>query len=185
MTNEQDPAPTTLPRTLPRKPEGFTRRMTMHLNYGRGGHSGAFDIYTDEGVKLPIEYAYNTGQNVRGFYLRGSAEPLTWNQICDVWPAYVRAVDRLCAKGYSLKDALASLRHDNPITMIVIYDHPRDRPDGFVAREWTVCPGSVVPARLLGEGLATINAARELVPDTMVNIGRTDDDDPVIAEVWI
>jgi hypothetical protein len=47
-----------------------------------------------------------------------------------------------------------------------------------------VTPGKAVPARLLGCDLGTIEAARELVPAGLVNIGRRPEDDEKIVEVW-
>jgi hypothetical protein len=174
-----------LPRELHPKAEGFTERMVMHLNMGRAGHQAVFDIFAPDGSPLPIQRAYRTGKDpMQGFFLRGSAEPMTWAELVRAWPAYLRVIDRLRAKGLEIKDALEHMRHDNPMTMIVIYDRPKDRPDGFVVREWIITPGSVVPARVLGENLATIEAARELVPAGLVNIGRQPDDDAKIAEVW-
>lgn len=73
---------------------------------------------------------------------------------------------------------------DQMLRMVVIYDRPRDLPTGFVVRVWTISRGMVVPGRLLGADLPTLEAARALVPAGLVNIGREPGDDAKIVEVW-
>jgi hypothetical protein len=68
--------------------------------------------------------------------------------------------------------------------MVVIYERPADHPVGFVVRAWSVLPGKVIPAKLLGVDLPSIEAARELVPQGLVNVGRTDDDAACVVEAW-
>lgn len=68
----------------------------------------------------------------------------------------------------------------------VIYDHPRDYPDHIMMRVWKVVPGNPNPvpqgdARLFDN----IEQARESLPKGLYNIGRYEQDDPNIAEVWI
>jgi hypothetical protein len=73
-----------------------------------------------------------------------------------------------------------------PMPMAVIYENPRDLGPGFAVRMWSVLPGAgSKPGELLGYGLTCIEAARELVPDGMANIGTMPGDDPAIAEVWV
>ncbi|HZJ65907.1 MAG TPA: hypothetical protein VFD36_20510 [Kofleriaceae bacterium] len=71
------------------------------------------------------------------------------------------------------------------LTMYVIYDRPHDSPGGFLVRTWTNVGTIIVPGKIVGEGLPTLDAARELVPPTHHNIGRQAGDDPKIVEVWI
>lgn len=68
--------------------------------------------------------------------------------------------------------------------MYVIYDHPRDYPEHFVVRAWSVGFGAVLP---LGDPMLTktLDAARGHVPWHATNIGRERYDDPVIVEVWM
>lgn len=68
--------------------------------------------------------------------------------------------------------------------MFAIYDRPHDAPTGFLVRAWTVERGIIVPGKLLGSGLATLEEARALIPTGLTNIGRMPDDDPKIVEVW-
>lgn len=68
------------------------------------------------------------------------------------------------------------------LRQFVIYDHPTDCPDAFVVREWSV---SAAGPRPLGAQTApTLDDARELVPEGLVNVGRTPQDDHKIVEVW-
>lgn len=69
--------------------------------------------------------------------------------------------------------------------MVVIYDRPHDAPNGFLVRSWDVTGAIVVPGKLLGSDLGSLEAARACVPVGMVNIGRTAQDDPKIVEVWL
>lgn len=80
-----------------------------------------------------------------------------------------------------------SLRRDETIRMAVIYDRPNDLPSGFVVRFHSVRPdGSMAAdAEPAGINLLHLKDARALIPDGMVNIGRTHDDDAKIVEVWV
>ena len=72
------------------------------------------------------------------------------------------------------------------MTMIqwTIYDHPRDYPEHFVVRKWEITDGHISPCpeKYLA---ATLPEARAHVPAGYYNLGRMDDDDPVIIETWI
>jgi hypothetical protein len=68
-----------------------------------------------------------------------------------------------------------------------VYDHPTDQPDQFVARLWRFLPAPAAPTgRALTcddlEGLRAMILAEH--PD-LICLGRVDDDDPKIVEVWI
>lgn len=68
---------------------------------------------------------------------------------------------------------------------LVIYDHPRDFPDWFVARWWRVTTGAIQPApiRCL---CGTLEEAREIAEvQGMCRMDRLQGDDPCILEVWI
>ena len=62
----------------------------------------------------------------------------------------------------------------------VIYDHPRDYPGEFVVRRWELGK----PRELLGSA-NTLQGARKLLPPGLVNLGRYEQDDPFIVEVWV
>jgi hypothetical protein len=64
-----------------------------------------------------------------------------------------------------------------------IYDHPKDHPEGFVVRRWTV---SIAGAWCDAECSVaeSLEAARRLVPEGMMPVPRFPKDDPVIVETW-
>jgi hypothetical protein len=74
---------------------------------------------------------------------------------------------------------------DSLLRQYVIYDHPRDYPDYFVVRAWEINSGIPIPLPFGNPVLTeTLDEARAAVPVGFVNIGRFEEDDPVIVEVW-
>ena len=67
------------------------------------------------------------------------------------------------------------------VPLIVVYEHPEDYPDKFVARVWDAGqPTQIVAVADDYEGiLAAIPTAH------MVNLGRDGNDDACIRETWI
>ena len=77
---------------LPEKPTGWTRRMSMHLNYGSAGGAATFTIHDPEGNLAEFGYQYDTRKGGRtGFTLDGIEEVMTWVRLREVWPAWVAA----------------------------------------------------------------------------------------------
>ena len=74
---------------------------------------------------------------------------------------------------------------NDAISLYVIYDHPSDYPDHYVVREWRVPPGGPVQVNQDCWLAGSLELAREFVPGGHCNIGRQEEDDPKIAEVWI
>jgi hypothetical protein len=72
--------------------------------------------------------------------------------------------------------------------MWVIYDHPSDHPDVFIAREWFIKAGRVEPSPVTtyrDEYLENVRTfVRTVAPDA-IRLERADDDDPVIVESWV
>jgi hypothetical protein len=178
-----------LPAVLPAKPEGFTRRIATHLNFGSKGSSAVYDLFAPSGAQMPVHYMVQTGKGKKvtsqGFYFVHSEECLTWEQLRGRWVSYMKARARIIAAGKKPATVMKHANAESPLQMIVIYDRPKDLPNGFVARTWNVLPDKVIPGKLLGHDLASLEAARELVPHGFVNIGRNDDDDAKIVEVWL
>lgn len=179
----------TLPKELPRVPTGFTQRLAIHLKLTDGAMA-THSVHDPDGRQLPVTYQYKTDKRhdyaFRGYVITGSdVVHETWASLAAAWPVYIKALVRLQAKGMTEDQAIAAFDSRELLRMIVIYDRPRDLPDGFVVRSWTVKPGNVVPGELIGRNLADLEAARRLVPDGLVNIGRTPDDDAKIVEVWV
>lgn len=70
------------------------------------------------------------------------------------------------------------------LPMFVIYDHPSDFPDHYVARLWLTLPEE--KATYFTIRCTDLERIRdELRAAGMVCMGRTEGDDPQIIEVWI
>lgn len=68
--------------------------------------------------------------------------------------------------------------------VFTVYDHPRDYPNHFVVRGWEI--DNLEPRPRQECTLAsTLDEARKAIPKGFINIGRFEDDDSVILEVWI
>jgi hypothetical protein len=177
--------PLELPRTLPANPANWTRSCVMHLNFGRKGAAASFEIRDERGVRMPFSFGYHTGNGTRGFYLPHSDDCLTWDELRKRWPAWIKARARITASGKSPDKVMKHVTKEHPLEMFVIYDRPKDAPGGFFVRSWQVLPGIIAPGKALGWDLPSLEDARALVPQGLVNIGRTPDDDAKIVEVWV
>jgi hypothetical protein len=72
------------------------------------------------------------------------------------------------------------------LRMWVIYERPLDYPDWYVLRAWDIVEGVPVGVPEREAQLAsTLAAARELLPPGLYNIGRQEEDEPQIVEVWV
>lgn len=81
--------------TLPAKPVGWTRRMVMHMNFGRDGGAATYAVFDPDGNEADFAYQYDTrlgGRN--GFTLAGVDGVLTWAQLVQEYPAYVARRDK-------------------------------------------------------------------------------------------
>ena len=85
------PRTTPLPAELPEQPVGFTRRMTMHLNFGEQGGAATFEVCDPDGQPMPFGYQYDTrrphGQT--GFTLPGREGVMRWDELRAYWPQYL------------------------------------------------------------------------------------------------
>jgi hypothetical protein len=72
------------------------------------------------------------------------------------------------------------------LTMWTIYSSPADYPDvPFVVRGWAVGPyGALADTGALGFA-DTLDEARNMIPDGLVRMERSPDDDPVVVETWM
>lgn len=73
----------------------------------------------------------------------------------------------------------------NELYQYVIYEHPKDKPDKFVVRKWTIYPGEAIPSASLYSEADTLEDARSSLPYGLNKMPVFPDDDPVIAEVWM
>ena len=81
-----------LPKELPEKPEGWTRHLIMHLNFGDEGGSATYTIKDEAGREMPIIYGYDTRKPaVKGFKLDGIEEIMTWAELRAKWPEWLAA----------------------------------------------------------------------------------------------
>ena len=68
--------------TLPEKPEGWTKRMVCHLNFGRAGGSASYDVFDAEGRKAPFGWGCDSRKGGgRGFYVPECDGYLTWDEV--------------------------------------------------------------------------------------------------------
>lgn len=72
------------------------------------------------------------------------------------------------------------------LPMIVVYDHPLDFPDSFVARAYDVShqKQKVIPTDLIMLG-STLNDIRKGIPDNFFRLERSALDDENIVESWV
>lgn len=73
----------------------------------------------------------------------------------------------------------------NVMHIWTVYDHPRDRPDAFVARRWEITPGQAQPTDdvLVSADLETIR--QQLATWGFVAMLPSPEDDPAILETWL
>ena len=74
---------------------------------------------------------------------------------------------------------------DGTLPMWVIYERPRDYPNGYVVRRHVVVPGSGIWVDPIAVGVSSLELARREIPQGLFRRGRQDGDDPAIKEVWI
>lgn len=74
---------------------------------------------------------------------------------------------------------------ESDLAMWVVYDHPKDFPDQYVARQHVVgIAGNRPTGRTMGsDRLERVRAALENLG--LVCIARSEKDDPVIIETWL
>ena len=74
--------------SLPEKPEGWTRKMLMHMNFGSDGGLGVYDVFDPEGRKAPFCYKYDTRKGgTTGFFCSNADGVMTWAELRDHYAA--------------------------------------------------------------------------------------------------
>lgn len=66
----------------------------------------------------------------------------------------------------------------------VIFERPRDYPDGFVVRPFLIGPGTVTPCPF-ARYAKDLAGARAYLPQGLYRMDRAPDDDPVVVESWL
>lgn len=71
------------------------------------------------------------------------------------------------------------------LSMWVIYDHPKDEPDHFIARRWLMRDGQMVATRetITCQSVAAIRGF--LSSSAFTRINRSASDDASILEIWL
>ena len=79
-------------KELPEHPTGWTKRMSMHMNFGPDGGAASYTIKDDTGADTPIGYQYDTrALGLTGFTLPGVEGVMTWPQLRAKWPEWMEA----------------------------------------------------------------------------------------------
>lgn len=80
-----------LPETLPARPEGFTRKLETHFNYGAQGGVGLYSVYSPTGKRMPFGYQYDTrAGGLTGLSLPDVDGVFTWAELVEFWPKYLK-----------------------------------------------------------------------------------------------
>lgn len=70
---------------LPEKPEGWTRHMVIHLNFGEKGGAATYTVRDEKGRETGIGYSYDTrGKGKSGFHVSGG-ELMSWKKLRERW----------------------------------------------------------------------------------------------------
>lgn len=93
MTTRTSP----LPAELPEKPNGWRKRIDMHMNMGGGCGTASYTVIDAEGKEMPIGYSYYSNrekpeESYSGFTLPGVDRHLTWAELRAAWSAYYASV---------------------------------------------------------------------------------------------
>lgn len=79
-----------LPKTIPKRPKGWTKHLLLHLNFGPQGGAASYEIRID-GKATPIIYQYDTRKGgLTGFSLPDVDGVLTWSELRAEWPAFLK-----------------------------------------------------------------------------------------------
>lgn len=80
------------PDTLPEKPDGFTRQLGMHMNFGRGRGAASYKILDPEKRLMPFGYQYDTRDGgLTGFTVPGRDGVMAWAELVAYWPEYLQS----------------------------------------------------------------------------------------------
>lgn len=76
---------------LPIKPDGWTRKMTMHMSFGDGG-AAIYECFDPDGNRVDFGYQYDTRKDgLTGFTLPGIDGVMTWAELRAKWPEWIKA----------------------------------------------------------------------------------------------
>lgn len=66
------------------------------------------------------------------------------------------------------------------LPMWVIYENPKDVPNKFVARKWL----NDIPQKIMYIA-DSLDEIRKRIPEGLVRMSRSIEDDPIIVEIWL
>lgn len=82
------------PVLLPERPEGWSRKMNLHMNFGPDGGMGVYDVFDPEGNKAPFGYQYDTRKGgLTGFFCEGVKGVLSWAELREHYTALVSQME--------------------------------------------------------------------------------------------
>ena len=77
------------------------------------------------------------------------------------------------------------LTRENSMTVWVIYDHPADYPDVFIARQFLIVGGDVIPTENTISHRDVDEIRQKLLNHGLGLVPRFTHDDPKIVETWM
>lgn len=81
-----------IPETLPVKQDGFTRQLGMHMNFGPKGGAATYKIFDPQKRQMPFGFQYDTRKGgLTGFILDGRDGVMTWAELVEYWPEYLKS----------------------------------------------------------------------------------------------
>ena len=74
---------------------------------------------------------------------------------------------------------------DGRLTFYVIYEKPKDHPEGYVLRRQHAMGDGTVTFDKVGYYFDSVEECHKMLPPGLTKIGPWPGDDPVIMEVWV
>jgi hypothetical protein len=71
-----------------------------------------------------------------------------------------------------------------PFFLWMVYDHPKDCPEHFVARRFVIAPGRAEATGDIRIGV-TLDELHAALPEGLQRVGPTPNDPGVVLEVWL
>lgn len=102
----------------------------------------------------------------------------------DVWPGCTTC-RKLLEKVMRGRGHIHGTPNSDILEMWVVYDHPTDYPDKYVARLHQVLPGGAYGATNYALVCSDLEVLRQGLPSGLVRIERSPGDDPKILETWM
>lgn len=119
------------PDALPEHPEGWTRRLGIHLNFGGGKGGASYAIHNEAGEQIEhLAYQYDTRKDgYSGFTLPDVERALTWAELREEWPKFLerRRVAALTASCQA--PTIAAQPERTPMETRLYYVKSKEKPE--------------------------------------------------------